>query len=297
MRTPTTAAVLGIGGVQNQKIAAHLAAHGFNIRGLGRAASAPPPVASSIDYRQLDPTDIGVLTRALEGIEVVVLSAPIDHRPGVREHLVETVVAAAGRAAVGRIVFNAAAAVFDDRTHPVAKVLGPLGDSVLSGPVPAVVLQPTVYMDNLLADWALTAIVTDGVLAYPMPEEAPVSWISHDSLAAFVHAAATRPVEGEIFRIGGPEPLTGRAVAATLTSVLGREVTYVRMPTAALADGLNAVYGAPAGDDIAALYTTMAVEPDVMRRDPAGWAELHVTPETFEAWARRQHWPVSPEGH
>jgi NAD(P)H dehydrogenase (quinone) len=117
-----------------------------------------------------------------------------------------------------------------------------------------------------------------------------VSWISHDSLAAFVHAAATRPVSGRIFRIGGPEPLTGRAVAATLTSVLGREVRYVRIPAAALADGLNAMYGAPAGDDIAALYTTMASEPEVMRRDPTGWTELGVTPETFEAWARRQDW-------
>ena len=70
----------------------------------------------------------------------------------------------------------------------------------------------------------------------------------------------TRPASGRTFRVGGPEPLTCRAIAATLTSVLGREVSYVRIPPAALAEGLNAVYGAPAGDHIAALYTTMAAE-------------------------------------
>jgi NAD(P)H dehydrogenase (quinone) len=293
MTHQATAAVLGVGGQQNQRIAAHLAGAGLHVRGLGRAGDRPAALAPSIDYRTVDPTQVDALAKALDGADVAVMTSPIDHRPGARERFVETVLTAAGRASVGRIVFNAAATVLDDRTNPLAKVLGSLADAVLAGPVPAVVLQPTVFMDNLQADWALAPIVNDGVMAYAMPEEAPVSWISHDSLGAFVHAAATRDVVGRSFRIGGPEPLTGPEVARTLTAVLGRHVAYVRIPPSALAEGLNMVFGAPAGDDIGSLYEAMS-SPDVMRRDPADWAELGVVPETLETWARRQNWSIRP---
>lgn len=290
MSTSPRAAVLGIGGIQNQTIAAHLAANGFQVLGTGRQPQPPPLLPQGIRYLSVDANQTDTLARALDGVQIVVLTSPIDHRPGAREQLVLSVVKAAARAGVTRLVFNAAASVYSDRTHPVAKILGALGDQVLAGPVPATVLQPTVYMDNLLAPWARPAILNEGILAYPMPEQAPVSWISHAGLAAFVLAAATQPVVGRTFQIGGPEALTGIQVAERLSQAIGRTVKYLRIPPSALAEGLNAAYGAPTGDDIAALYTTMADQPDVMRRDPKAWADLRVTPESFEQWAHRQAW-------
>ncbi|MCZ8181473.1 MAG: NmrA family NAD(P)-binding protein [Beijerinckiaceae bacterium] len=286
-------AVIGIGGIQNQAIARELAQNGFRIRGIGRSRHTSIPSSICPEYRQVDPDSRTELTEALRGAEVVVVTSPIDHRPGQRERLIETVVEAAGKAGTARLVFNAAAAVFDDRTHPVAKVLGALSDAVLAGPVPATVLQPTVYMDNLIAPWSLPSLVNDGVLAYPMPENAPVSWISHRSLGQFVHAAATRPVLGRVFRIGGPEALTGHAMAERLTRVMGRAVSYHRIPLPAFAEGINAAFGPPAGDDIAALYRTMEAELAIMSRDPAEWRDLGVTPETFDDWAKRQAWKIA----
>lgn len=159
--------------------------------------------------------------------------------------------------------------------------------------MPALTIQPTVYFDNLLQPWATEAVSQGGVLPYPMPEAAPVSWISHRSLADFVFAAATRPgLEGQVFDVGGPEAVTGLEVAALLGRRLGRPVTYVYMRPDEFAVALNAVFGPPVGDDIADLYRRMAETPDVMKRDPAGWADLGVTPESAEAWIARQAWPV-----
>lgn len=286
-------AVIGVGGQQNAAIASALASKGLRVRGIGRGRAGPSASGSAIEYRRADPSDRVALTATLEGAQIVVFTSPIDHRPGVRERLVENVVEASAKASVARIVFNAAAAVYDDRAHPVAKVLGALCDAVLAGPVPANVLQPTVYMDNLLAPWALPGIVYDGVLAYPSPEEAPVSWMSHRSLAEFAHAAATKDVVGRVFRIGGPEALTGVEAAGVLAETLGRRVRYSRMPPSAIAAGLNAAYGPPVGDDIAALYVTLEEDPGIMRRDPSEWAILGVVPETFRAWAKRQVWPAN----
>lgn len=284
-------AVLGIGGQQNGAIASAFANKGLRVRGIGRASAPPAGRIFLHDYRAVDPADHAGLAAALSGADVAVFTSPIDHRPGVRERLVDGFLAAASRAGVGRVVFNPAASIFEDRTHPVAKVLGALSDAVLAGPVPANVVEPTVYMDNLMAPWAVGGIVNDGVLAYPMPPEARVSYISHASLGAFVHAAAVTPIVGRRFKIGGPEALTGAQLAEVLSATLGRPVVYRRIPPAALAEGLNAAFGAPAGDDIAALYTTMETQPDVMRRDPSGWKELGVAPEPFAVWARRQAWP------
>jgi len=293
MGNASLVAVVGIGGVQNRAIAAEFLNRGFRVRGISRQDFGSAPPTENIEYRRADPANFDELGIALEGAKIVVLSTPIDHRPGVRERLVASVAKAASSAGADRIVFNAAAAVYKDRAHPVAKILGALSDTILAGPVPANVLQPTVYMDNLLAPWSLPGIANDGVLAYPMPEDAPVSWISHRSLGEFVHAAATKPLAGRVFEIGGPQAVTGRQVASLLAASIGRKIVYSRIPLPAFAQAINAAFGAPAGDDIAALYATMEKEPEIMRRDPESWKELGVQPETFESWLRRQSWPKS----
>lgn len=40
-------------------------------------------------------------------------------------------------------------------------------------------LQPTVYMDNLIEPWAAPAILQEGIFAYPIQSDSPISWILH----------------------------------------------------------------------------------------------------------------------
>ena len=79
-------------------------------------------------------------------------------------------------------------------------------------------------------------------------------------------------------------------MATTIGRALGKPLAYVRIPLDGFAAGLNAVFGAPAGDDIITLYSHMEANPTAAVHDPAGWRDLGVTPESLADWAVRQRW-------
>lgn len=188
-------------------------------------------------------------------------TSALDYRTGARERMAKAVVAAAERAGAGRLVL---------KHSGVSAVLRRVREIVLGGRTPAVILQPTVYMDNLRAPWALPGIVRDGVFAYPIPPDLRVSWISHQTLGEY--AATADGVTGRVFNIGGPTALTGVEVAALLSARAGRPVRFLTIPLNEFAAGLNAAFGPPAGDDIADLYRFAAEHQDALVSESAAAA-------------------------
>jgi uncharacterized protein YbjT (DUF2867 family) len=83
------------------------------------------------------------------------------------------------------------------------------------------VLRPTVYLGNLLAPWSVEGLRT-GVLSYPAPAEAAMSWMSHQSLGDWVAAVARAGLRKTDIRIGGPQALDGAGLAAAFAKALGR---------------------------------------------------------------------------
>lgn len=230
------------------------------------------------------------LAARLAGVAGVVLTSPIDHRPGAREALVDRVLEASARAGVRRLVLNTAGPAFDDHDHPVSRVLVDLRQRVLAGPVLATVLHPTVYLDNLLGPWTLPGIVNDGVFAYPTPADVPVPWLSHRDLGRLAAAALTSDAaQGQALRVGGSPALSAAGLAEALSRQLARPVGFVRIAPADFAAGLNAALGAPAGDDIAALYRWLDERPDAFAPfTQAG--RLGIVPETPAQFLARQDW-------
>lgn len=280
------AVVTGAAGAQGSAIAAAFAAAGYETLGLVRTARPEQYELAAIDF-----TDADALVRVLEGADVLAVTSPIDHRPGAREQLAEQMVSAATQAGVACIVLNTAAAIPPDLDRPVAEALRRVRAIFTGGAVPTAVIEPTVYMDNLAAPWSAPAIAK-GVLAYPAPRHAPIAWISHKSLGAFAVAAAAHAVlGGRTFEVGGPDNLTGDEVAKLLSAALQRAVRYEETPLTMFAAGINAAFGAPAGDDIADLYRHLAAKPFSMTRDGTAAAKLEVTPEPMLEWAARQSWP------
>jgi NAD(P)H dehydrogenase (quinone) len=228
------------------------------------------------------------LAETLEGVEVLAVTLPIDYRRGVREAWLATLLVEAAAAGVRRIVLNLAARPLPGHQRPVSASLRQMEAMVLAGPVPAVVLRPTIYMDNLLQPWVRDAARQGGALAYPMPAALPLNWLSHRTLGQTVLAAATRAdITGRGYDIAGPGVLTGPEVAALLGRAMGLELTYAPLPLPAFAAGLNAVMGAPNGDDIADTYAHLPQVPWAMQGNE-GNAALGVVAESFEAWFARQ---------
>ena len=187
-----------------------------------------------------------------------------------------------------RVVLNAASRI-EHADLGVFATMRAVRDTLSS--LPLVTLEPTVYMDNLIAPWSLPAILS-GTFAYPASPEVAVAWMSHRTLAQAVVAAATAPVIGQSIRIGGPAAITGPHMAAMLSAHLGHEITYATIPLPGFAAGLNASFGPPAGDRIAELYAHLAAHPDAMADGAEGLARLGVTGESFADFIARQRWSM-----
>lgn len=284
-----TVTIIAITGAQQSAIATPFAQAGWTVRGTSRRAATTPHGPTVI----ADPDTGDGLSATFSDSDVVVLTLPQDHRSGVMVRIAENVAKAAAAAGVQRLVFNTAGTVAEDGVEPLAVDMRAARDAVKTSAVPWTILQPTVFMDNLLAPWSLPAIVEHGVMAYPAPEAASISWISHHSLAGYVFAAATHSdAVGRDLRIGGPEALTGAELSKRLGDRLGRPVRYQRIPLEGFAAGLDHEFGPPAGQRIASIYAGLDAEPAAMAVDPTSAAFLGVSPEDFSTFAARHSWSL-----
>ncbi len=97
-------------------------------------------------------------------------------------------------------------------------------------------LRPNLFMQGLLG-FAHT-IKTQNAF-YAAAGDAPISLIDVRDIAAAAVATLTQPGhEGKIYDLTGPAALTHADVAATLSSVLGRTITFVDIPPKAMLDAL-----------------------------------------------------------
>jgi NAD(P)H dehydrogenase (quinone) len=269
-----TLGITGTSGAQGAAIAAAAANAGHKVRRISRAEGG---------YE-----DASKLANHMTGVDALIVTSPVDHRAGVREAMMQTIAQAAHMAQVKRIVFNTAATIFDSYDRPVAKNLAALSSIFLNGATPTVVLEPTVYLDNLAAPWAIQAM-KQGILPYPASRSARISWISHKTLAQCAIAAASSPsLSAKVtLRIGGAEALSGDELVRKIGKVLGSPVTYVESSMEEFAAMLNGMAGAPAGDDIADYYRHLTDQPNALARDINDAKMLGVDPETVEAWLAR----------
>jgi uncharacterized protein YbjT (DUF2867 family) len=289
-------AVTGATGTQGKAIAQAFLAAGWRVRALTRdTAGAAALAAPGITPAAVPDGDDAALARALEGAAALAVTLPIDHRRGVREAWLGRLLLGAAEAGVGRVALNLASRPLPGHRHPVSDALRAMEGMALSGRVPASVLRPTVYMDNLLQPWAIGGARQDGVFAYPVGEQIRIGWISHRTLGeAMVEAVSRTDAAGHGFDIAGPAALTGPEVAVMLGHALGKPVRFAPLDPARLAEGLNAAYGAPAGDDIAALYRHLPAVPDALAGG-TGNAALGIEAESFAEWFARQELAAVPK--
>lgn len=289
-----TVLVTSAAGAQGRDIVRRLLAAGMTPRVLLRPGKANP-FGAGVEAVPGDLADFDSLRRASLGADALALTLPqIQDRQALVRYG-RNAVDAAKAGGVRHIVFNATglatAGTGVAAMEAKAEVMGHLH----SAGVPFTVLRPTLYLENLLSPASLAGMLREGVLAYPLPADYRVSWLSRDDLAAFVAAALARPeLAGNWFDLGGPDTLTGLELAAILADATGRHIRYVPVAAPEFAARLNAVLGAGVGDEIAAIYAwfdRQRVSPLAVNATTAA-AALGVQPTGVRAWAEAQNWPA-----
>lgn len=170
----------------------------------------------------LDYTDPESVATAVEGVDTVVLISGSEVGQRVAQH--RAVIEAAKAAGVTKLVYTSApkATTSDLVLAPEHKATE---DLIAAAAVPAVILRNNWYTENYAADLARAA--ETGVLTSGTGDGRVASASRKD----FADAAAAVALEdghlGEVYELGGDVAWDYRELAAAISAVTGREVSYV----------------------------------------------------------------------
>ncbi|MGV9312051.1 SDR family oxidoreductase [Streptomyces sp. NPDC003691] len=301
---PMRVAVVGATGFQGGATARLLVERGHQVRTLSRRPEGERPHLPGVSCGSGDLGRFEDVRQLFEGATHAAVVLPLVYQAEKVLRYAQNIARAARESGVRRLVFNTNVRIPGRTTNVVGFETRRLAETVfregLSGSgVELVVVRPPVYLDNLFSPWNGPALMTEGVLAYPLPEDAEVAWLSHRDLAEAVFAALTVDgIAGRAFDIGGPSVLTGGELAGEFGRGLGREVRYVPLEPAVFEQGLSHLLGAEAAAGISGIYHYMAAgaEPSLLTGDDGlSSAALSVKPAPAGEWVARQPWRMWTE--
>ena len=235
--------VTGASGKTGKAVVTALARAGAPTRALVRRAS-QIEVLTNLGAHEVMSADMRLtpeLRRAVENIRAVYHICP-NVNP-VEVDIGRRVIAAAKEAGVEHLVLHS---VLHPQTEQMPHHWNKLRveEALFESGLNFTILQPTAYMQNLLAGWKL--ITDGGVLRNPYPVETRLSLVDLDDLAEAAAMVLTkRGHTGATYELVSTLPLTQTEVAAILSDALGRpvraeaeplEVWAARARTAGLGD-------------------------------------------------------------
>jgi NAD(P)H dehydrogenase (quinone) len=260
--------VTGAAGKTGKAVIAAVAARGAKVRALVHRAAQTDEVtalgAREVAVGGFD--DPAALARAASGVTAIYHICP-----NVSPHEVtyaRAVVAAARAAGVPRFVYHSVLhPQIEAMLHHWAKLR--VEELLLASGLDVTFLQPTAYMQNILAGWR--SIVEDGVYRVPYPVETRISLVDLRDVAQAAALVLTEPGHGgAAYALVGTAPLTQIEVADALT--LGRPVRAVADPIEAWeARARAAGMGDYQRDTLAAMFRSYAANGLVGNSNVLGW--------------------------
>jgi uncharacterized protein YbjT (DUF2867 family) len=231
------------------------------------------------------------LKSANEGAETVFLMLPFTGGGNPVEYA-HNAISAAKEAGVKLIVLNVSGQTPDIATGmPMMDYRIAVEAALQQSGIPNVILRPTAYMENLLGPWTLPGIKNSNEVAYPVSSNRPLSWVAAEDVAKIAVAALEHPaLAGSVFKVGGPEGLTGKRVAESFSNALGRKITYRAISPREFGNIMARMMGPEAGEATTKAYELSEAAPlDAMKIDMTEvLAKLPVELTTLEQWVRER---------
>lgn len=237
--------VTGAGGKTGRAVIAALSARGEAVRALVRRAALIEAVrtagAGEVAVGALD--DVEALADAMRGVRAIYHICP-----NVSPHEFvygETAIDAAKRAGVRRFVYHSVLRPhIEAMPHHWQKAR--VEELLFASGLDVTVLQPSAYMQNLLAAWPI--ITNEGMLRAPYPTATRLSLVDLNDIAEAAAVVMTHPGhDNAVYELVGTPGLRQTDVAKVLGETLGREVRAVEQPL----DDWNARASASGMDDAA----------------------------------------------
>ena len=242
--------VTGANGTIGSHLVGSVVSRGGSVRVLVRdTGKAQAIFGDRVDIVRGDLTDPSSVTVALKGVDSVFLNSPsLEGFVGMQRSVIDAAVAEG----VGHLVRISVAGAAPDSTTSYGRGHFALDEYLKSSPLSRTILQPSAFMQNLLAS---AGPVKNGAL-YASAGDAAVSMVDARDIADVAATVLTgEGYAGQTLLLTGGQAVTYADVAAVLTTELGHDVRYVDVPPDVTRNNLLG-FGLPAGqvDDIVALF-------------------------------------------
>ncbi|AMH43548.1 MULTISPECIES: SDR family oxidoreductase [Burkholderiaceae] len=291
-----TILVTGATGAVGSQVVHRLVEEGASVRAIARSPE-KANLPASVDVRKGDMTDIASMRAALEGVDTLFLLNAV-----VADEVTQAILtlSLARDAGIQRIVYFS---VFNsDRFTDVPHFTGKytVERMIEEFDLPATILRPSYFIQN---DASMKEVIA-GKSVYPMPvgsvgvsmaDTRDIAEIAAISLLQRERSAT--PLPREVIDVVGPQAMTGSALAAIWTEVLGKPVNYggddldafeAQMASRApswMARDIRLMLGRFQRDGMAANERAVARMTELLGRPPRSYRDFAV--ETAKEWATK----------
>jgi uncharacterized protein YbjT (DUF2867 family) len=245
-----TILVVGATGTVGREVVRRLSTTGARPRALMHTGRTGPVPGDRSDRVSADLDRPATVEAALAGVDRLFLLTRQTSRQLEQER---TVIAAAARAGVGRVVKLSVFRAEERSPLQIARQHWQAERVLQDSGLQHTVIRPVFFMQNLLG------MVRDGTVATAAQDGRVAMIDARDIATAAVAALTTVPAEGRVYTLTGPEAVSFDQVADLLGRQAGRTLRHVRVPAEAVFERLRAA-GAEAwfAADMAALHRMLA---------------------------------------
>ncbi|REG99503.1 SDR family oxidoreductase [Flavobacterium aquicola] len=215
-------------------------------------AGAKPILANMSDAKKMLEITVGI--DAIAFMVPVSLPSPLEGL-----EYAKNVIDAAKANGVKKIVWNTSAWLLPQKIGISGEdVKLDIKDYLKNSGLDYVILEPTIYMENMMGPFCAPFVKKEKKLAYPTPEGMSIGWIASRDVSAFVvEAIYNNSLKADSFQISGLENLKGNDLAEQFSKGLGESVVYYMQPSQEFGEILKPLVGEVAAAGVTSYYESL----------------------------------------
>lgn len=201
--------------------------------------------------------DANKMTEITKGVDAIAFMIPVSlPNPFDGLQYAKNVIDAGKANGVKKIVWNTSGWLEAQKVgSPVDDVKLDVLAYLKNSGVDYVIIEPTIYMENMMGPFCAPFISNEQKLAYPTPEAMPIGWIASRDVSAFVvEAIYNADLKADNFKISGLENLKGNDLASAFSNGVGQEIVYYPQKPQEFGDILKPMVGEAGANSVAAYY-------------------------------------------
>ena len=204
--------------------------------------------------------DADKINEITKGIDAIAFMIPVSlPNPFDGLQYAKNVIDAAKLNGVKKLVWNTSAWLESQKIgSPLDDLKLDVQDYLKNSGVDYVIIEPTIYMENMMGPFCAPFITNEKKLAYPTPEAMPIGWIASRDVSAFVvEAIYNEDLKADNFKISGLENLKGNDLASAFSNGVGEEIVYYPQKPQEFGDILKPMVGEAGANSVAAYYESL----------------------------------------